>query len=74
MTHVLKNPWFGCFVCAAALLAGASSRFLCSEQDTLAFQITVYSRDGSEASDCARWGVEGVLEGIGDVPGCEQGI
>lgn len=55
-------------------VAGSSSRFLCSEQDTLAFQITVYSRDGSEATDCARWGLEGVLEGIGDVPGCEQGI
>lgn len=51
--------------------SGASTRFLCSEEEALAFQVSVYTQDGSEAADCRRWGVEGVLEQIDSVLDCD---
>lgn len=52
-------------------IAGSSTRFPCATLDDLAYQVTVYDRQGAEATDCRRWGVEGVLEAVAEVPACE---
>ena len=51
--------------------SGSSTRFPCAETDALAYQVTIYDRYGDEATDCRRWGVEGVLEAVEEVTECE---
>lgn len=50
--------------------AGASTRFLCSDEERLAFQLSVYTQDGAAVGDCRRWGVDGPLDAIASVPDC----
>lgn len=52
-------------------VSGSSTRFLCSEEPDLAFQLSVYTQDGSEVGDCRRWGQDGVLDQIDSVLDCE---
>ncbi|NOY24844.1 MAG: hypothetical protein GXP62_03135 [Oligoflexia bacterium] len=51
-------------------VSGSSTRFRCQDEADLAFQVTIYDRYGTEATDCQRWGVDGVLDEIGDVFAC----
>lgn len=51
-------------------VAGSSTRFPCADQDELAYQVTIYDRQGAQATDCRRWGVAGVLEEVETVAAC----
>lgn len=48
---------------------GSSTRFRCQEVDAMAFQLTIYDREGDEETDCRRWGVE-LFDSLEDVPDC----
>lgn len=51
---------------------GSSTAFRCSEQDIVTFDLVVYTRDGSERSDCRAWGADPELWArLDDVPDCE---
>ncbi|MCK6504553.1 hypothetical protein L6R53_14305 [Myxococcota bacterium] len=52
-------------------VAGSSTRFACADQDELAYQVTIYDRQGDVATDCRRWGAEGVLETVDSASPCE---
>lgn len=52
-------------------VSGSSTRFACADAETLAWQITIYDRQGAVATDCRRWGQAGVLEAVAEVPACE---
>ncbi len=53
-------------------VSGSSSRFLCGQEQALAYVVQVYTQDYSAVADCRWWGDGELLDGNDDLPACDQ--